>query len=92
MFEEAPFDRPCMYCEDPEDKGKQGYAHLVKMIEPSGNAKTVMVLAVDGVSVLFWALVVFTSFLEIDRWRNRNNRRRNRFDDPPYRRSTYTRY
>jgi len=93
MFEEAPFDRPCMYCDDPEDKGKEGYAHLVKMIEPSGGAKVAMILIVDAVSLLFWILVAFTSILELERYHrgNRNNRRSNRFDGQ-YRHTTHSRY
>jgi hypothetical protein len=64
MFEQAPFARPSMSCEDDED-GCVGYKDLLSTIEPTRAQKTWMLVITTVLALGLWLVVGFTSIIEI---------------------------
>jgi hypothetical protein len=63
VFDEVPFARASMYCED-DDDSCVGFKDLLSTIEPTKSQKTWMVVIADFLSLVMWVLVGFTSFVE----------------------------
>ena len=60
VFEDAPFARASMSCED-ENETCVGFADMLDTIEPTMNQKVVIVLVSSAIALLLWFLVGFTS-------------------------------
>jgi hypothetical protein len=63
---ESQFHRPCMKCEGKEDAGQVGFKNLIAQIEPTRAQKTWMIVIIWLCSLVFWGVVSYTSFLEIE--------------------------
>lgn len=60
VFEDAPFARASMSCED-ENETCVGFADMLDTIEPTTGQKVVIVLVSSTIALLLWLLVGFTS-------------------------------